>query len=504
MVCEVFCIYNVNESRVILRLSANIRRIRNRGIAMKFQIINVQTLEIAAICESEQNAQELVQQKQTETGIKHFAKRAPDLDWRKREMARFLLGEYTPCLFADETWFVNRQSSLLQHYPHKSAERADFVAFTESPEKGEQDRQTRVKVGVYLTRFFSDVLTPNEIQHWSRLANMSAESAEIQFAKTTDEIVDVYLNGPDSCMSENVGHYSSDIHPVSVYGDSDLQLAYIRKPSAYHENAIACRALVWPEKMVYGRVYPTPERYNGEARDIARAEQESLILNLERIGYRSGSFNGAKIRAICDSDDSYVMPYLDGGYNLTQSGAWFVFDKNGTITANNTNGLTDLSGMICERCEDSVHEDYTQTVYVGTNGYHQTWCEHCSGNHAFHCEGYGEAFCDDMESVSIGHETYSLRWAERHFVQCEHTDEWFHDSSELDTVVIINGREESWCESARDENDLFYCEGTGKYYLSAHHESIEIDGEIYWRDFAESDSVLLAKMNERETENVGE
>jgi hypothetical protein len=305
-------------------------------------------------------------------------------------------------------------------------------------------------------------------------------------------------------MSEATDHYSSDIHPVSVYGDSDLQLAYIRKPSAYHGNAIACRALVWPEKQIYGRVYPTPERYSGDARDIARAEQESLILNLERIGYRSGLFTGAKIRAICNCDDSYVMPYIDNNSNLRHENDWFVFDKNGGVLANNTNGLTDINGMICERCEDSVNEDYSQTVYTGNGGQSEIWCENCAANHSFHCAGYGENFADDLETVQMYNDTYSLKYAERNFVQCDHTLDWFADSADLEIVVVSNGREESWCESARDENDLFYCAGTGKYYLSAHHESIEIDGETYWRDFAESDSVLLAKINERETENAGE
>src|SRR5690606_21500489 len=118
-------------------------------------------------------------------------------------------------------------------------------AYTPSEDFGMQDRQVRMMPGRYLKKYFSDVLSPEDIQYWAlEWANRFAP-VDMEIATTPDEIEYVYTNGPRSCMSYDPSEYSSSCHPVRVYGNSDLAVAYIRNAS----GAVVGRALIWPSKM---------------------------------------------------------------------------------------------------------------------------------------------------------------------------------------------------------------------------------------------------------------
>ena len=84
-------------------------------------------------------------------GTPCHARKAPDMQWRERECSRFLSNQYEPLVWSNEYWWLNRQGDLKHHYAHRSATTHGLVAYTESAEKGEQDRQTVCKPGVYLT-----------------------------------------------------------------------------------------------------------------------------------------------------------------------------------------------------------------------------------------------------------------------------------------------------------------------------------------------------------------
>src|SRR5690606_7560176 len=111
-------------------------------------------------------------------------------------------------------------------------------------------------------------------------------------AATPDDIENVYLKGPNSCMSHDLSEFSSPEHPTRVYGDSDLQVAYIVNSS----GNISARVLVWPEKKLYGRIY---------------GDEDRMSDMLEEAGYERGDLDGARIRRIPIRDRQYVMPYLD-------------------------------------------------------------------------------------------------------------------------------------------------------------------------------------------------
>lgn len=116
--------------------------------------------------------------------------------WRKREHAKFC-GDYTSLPWHREAWNTLGRE---EHYAHVSTEQGGMVAYTETPQKGVADRQTRVKAGRYLTKFFSDVLTPAEIETWANRLEAAVKGEEVVITTDTDVIEAVYEGGPESCM----------------------------------------------------------------------------------------------------------------------------------------------------------------------------------------------------------------------------------------------------------------------------------------------------------------
>ena len=520
-----FCLYNVKNFRGLMRCAGNIQRftdwhdscadLKNGENAMAYQIIRVTDQEV--ICEKETDAEAFraASDLSESTGIKHFARKAPDWNWMSREQSRFRDGTYQPVIWAEENWFYNRADELKDHFLHRSSEKPEMIAFTESAEKGAFDRQTRMRAGAYLTKFFSDVLSEQEIMKWARLhalANDPDEIPEMKIARTRSEIREVYLQGPESCMSLEAGRYNSrPAHPVEVYGDSDLAVAYVERTAAYHGEPIASRCLIWPEQKVYGRIYPTPERYHsGEARESAKIEQTALARALSAAGYKSGSFDGAKIKAIkmerysCDSE--YVMPFLDGSYlvDLMADGDHFMLSRSEGVPAQNTHGTIDLSegGMICDRCEDQMDEDDAHEVIIDRRHNTASYCDYCATEHAFYCEGYENRISDQAcDSIEVGRYTYSLWYAEDHCVICEHTDEWVEMDDAVE-VWVDEYHTEMWSRDAA-EDDAFKCAISQLWYANDGQESVEINGETYLRSTALKVDELAAKIAEMESESEG-
>ncbi|MDF2996856.1 MAG: RNA-splicing ligase RtcB [Xanthobacteraceae bacterium] len=162
-----------------------------------------------------------------------------DDSWRMREQSRFDDGTYKPVSWADETWWIHSEHRK-NHFTHLSTAGVGFIAYTETPEKGSADVQNKIRPGRYLEKFFSDILTPNEIRDYATECALLTEQNELFFAKTEDEFEQVYLNGPDSCMAKDVEHFDCPQHPVRIYAAGDLELAYLKR-----DGDITARALVW-------------------------------------------------------------------------------------------------------------------------------------------------------------------------------------------------------------------------------------------------------------------
>ena len=412
-------------------------------IKTMFQVICLETNEAlkddqgnVISYESGGNAAFWANQLTIDTGKKHQVRRvANNEDWRKREMDKFTNGEYDIPF-----WLVSYAETLLQYgydghdkFVHVSKLDPSKIAYTQDADKGERNIQTQIKVGSYIQQSTKEM--PMTIVREIALAHAKHYAPnEVQFAISADDIVDVYANGPNSCMGgqdtsgrvasgkkdASFFNYINDVscHPASVYGDSDLSLAYIKD-----DDRITARCLVWADKKIFGRSYGDSERI------------ESALRNL---GYQFGYFNGAKIKhIICENNREIVLPYLDHIQHVkVLNSEWLEIDRNGDILGDSTNGIANLNQESCENCEDTCRETYE--VYTGRR-YSQSWCEGCRDNNAFYCTGT-DLYVDNDEETTIDGESYASWYANDNAHYCEYSETWTFGETVTVHRMTPNGR----------------------------------------------------------------
>ena len=316
---------------------------------------------------------------------------------------------------------------------HKSLTQPGMIAFYDSVEKAEARRETIMKVGKFLTKYYSDRLTQDEIRALAERyqAEINEEGRELTFARTEDEIEEVYVNGPHSCMAKPAcGHFESDVHPVRVYAAGDLAIAHIGTCS---------RALCWPEKKIYGRPYGNTE-----------AARKNLETALEAQGYvyAPSKFHGAKLLRI-EQDDSFVVPYLDNGFHVTDCGEYMIMDARDGILADSQSGLLNASEY-CARCGDSFSPD-------GSND--DSLCNYCYENTTY-CDSCGERVsCDETFWIESTDETLCRYCHDDRYASCDSCNE-----SILKSDITEAGNEE-FCPNCLPKN-ASPCEACGDWQLN--------------------------------------
>lgn len=357
------------------------------------------------VFETGREAAEAAHKLTMERGAKVQPRPMADNGWQERERLRFEDGTYQRVPFEKAEWF---QGSVpwSTHFLHVSTERADMVAFTEDAAKGAADRQTRLKVGVYLTRYFGDVLSSDAIRDIATAFTAEREEHTVMFAATADEIERVYTQGPESCMSKPAGCYDSSIHPVRVYAAGDLQVAYIERG-----GSITARALVWPAKKAVGRVY---------------GDEARLLRLLRQAGYDQDyeAFEGARMLRI-EERGTYVAPYLDGDLWASDHGDFLRLSyEDGEMACGRTDGFAtepDEEGEYCEHCEEYRDPDGFETVWrLNLFGRRVSlhMCECCVENDTFVCDATGDRWRDDHAVPMANGDTWSQAHFEDHGFSC--------------------------------------------------------------------------------------
>lgn len=363
-------------------------------------------------------------------GTKHQPRAVNDDTWREREIARCKAKDYLTLPWEKERWWVDLKDLWKDHYPHVSINNGAFVAYTESPEKGAADVQTRIKPGKYLEKHFAEVLNQYVIRDLCTAFAEKYEDNMLQWAVTADEIEDVYVNGPSSCMSKTVGNYKSGkIHPVRVYAAGDLQVVYLKKT-----GRVSARALCWPEKKIYSTIY---------------GDKGRLEPLLTKLGYKCQAPFGARIEKIkvpAPQDKfHYVVPHIDNvGWvkadgDVLRIGDSWGSEKPDAINADGAVGITELLGYECKHCDSS---DFTQRRIVSVfynASKAQNWCVEC---------------------------------AKKDAVQCSVTGYWVNK----DQLILIDGDKPMW--SRLQTSHGFVCQKTGRTDW-AHNRVIMEDGS-YW------------------------
>lgn len=342
--------------------------------------------------------------------------------WREREALRFYSGEYEHLPWTQLGWF--KSVVMTNHAPHVCKADPSKVAFTEDDAKGEANRQTIMKPGRFLTKFFSDVLTADEISALANKYVARTQPGTLKFAHTADEIEQVYIKGPSSCMSHSACGYESPYHPVRVYAAGDLAVAYIDR------GGVTARALCWPEKKLYGRVYGDAER---------------LEPALSALGYTQGHMNGARLVRDEFDDGRFVCPYIDagltgsaGGSNVEDCGDFLRIDDDGEMSADDTEGCCAAPGYCCDCCGDRFPRD--SMSHVLNEG---DWCEACIENHAVWSDGQE----DWLHQRSATH--------------LEHADDWVSDSY-------------------FERHGGYWCEGLQSNMLPDDSKPVEMAGDVIW------------------------
>lgn len=257
----------------------------------------------------------------------------------------------------------------------------------------EKHLQTKIdicqKPGRYLKQFYS--LDNEAIK---KCVAMLENNIELCYATTPDEIEYVYTHGPRSCMSSPAQYYqqSNGIHPVRVYGNSDVKVAYLKR-----KDHIIARTLIWPEKKRHSRIYG----------DYLRLKPK-----LEEMGYIEKSLNGAKLRLI-KTKNRIVCPYIDGISNVkvAKTGKHLLIcgsSAKNKVRARETSGLA--SGYLCADCNQATS---TASSITGS-----TLCKECNDKKTYICTHSRNRFVNDTRIEIIndeGHKRFVHKKFAKHY-----------------------------------------------------------------------------------------
>lgn len=335
--------------------------------------------------------------------------------WKSRESDRFY-GEYIQPIWENES-FCNSfpknggytyHFNMNHHYrfTHVCLKNPRLVSYTQSDDKGSRDIQTPLKVGRYLTKFYPH-LTKKEIAYWvaKHIEKFCSYKDSLLLATTPDKIIEVYKNGPQSCMK--------GMDCVKVYGAGDLAIAYIEK-----DDRITARCVVWPDKKIYNRIF-------GDADTLS----PTLALN----GYTKGDIEGARLLKIAEGSQ-FIMPYIDNQDEIT-IGKDFLYigsisDKNhdGECKCSNTDGFSGLENS-CDNCNEGIEDDDCYSL----NG--ETYCESCYDVRTFYCESCQESCENDDFGAKVNDDSVCDSCLSNHTSYCGTCEEHhYHDDITKETL----------------------------------------------------------------------
>lgn len=413
-------------------------------------------------------------------------KRVLDTRWKSREQAKFDNGTYEYVPWEGSSWWEGCRTIHRHHFPHISRSEPGMIAYTESAEKGMDNKQTQIKPGRYLEKYFSEELTRWGISVKRLVQEFEAEykPRTLHIAETADDIQWVYERGPSSCMSNAAhrkrqgwgypapGQWPLDTHACRVYAAGDLAVAYLTE-NDQPKGPIIARSLVWPKKKTHSRCY---------GHDAMMKKQ--LMIH----GYRPDPPIGAKLLRMPvkgpHGEDLFLVPYIDVGQ---QSGAGatavkdmkdhlkIVLAEKGAYLANCTSGLcsTKLDANLrprahnienCQNCGDHVDDlpdgNLWHVQTSGAGGDVRLWCLECIERDAYQCTWTGHYYTKEGNPpVKMWDGRY---WSPRAFrssgFTCAATKEnWPSDQR----VRMFDGT--AWCLKHFQKNG-FTCWWSGEHF----------------------------------------
>ena len=296
-----------------------------------------------------------------------------------------------PSLYGSD--YFNGSALKYVHFPHIDPADNNKIRFVDGILKGRKDKLTSMRIGRYLTKYFKDQIgSEGDILQAQQQIVYETAPVTVLFADTEDKVEWVYNNGPRSCMSKPVENFQSHIHPCRGYIAGDLQVAYLPDQSG---TKVGARAVVWPEKKQWARIY---------------GDQARLKRGLDDLGYdRVFHFSGARIQRI-PFRGTYVVPYIDGDARYVQpdidTGATFTLHRQSELTSDQYSRIESEWGVlgepshICGICEDegTYHDEVEARIVIDGNGSrfvmqmcytHRNSVESLANNNLYICESCG-------------------------------------------------------------------------------------------------------------------
>lgn len=381
--------------------------------------------------------------------------------WELRERVRMENGEYKPV----PSWVYSYQSREW-HYLHMSKEKHPLLSYTKSKENGRADVQNRISWENYLKKYHGDILTKSELDRLlSRFEMDATPPTELKIATTPEDIAKVYTNyfsvSPSvagSCMRHQFkGHPK---HPTYAYGAGDLAIAYLTESTG---KTIA-RALVWPEKKLYSRVY---------------AENDHLHNLLKKEGYVKSAYHqtggplmvGARLLKIDIPGVTgvHLMPFIDEPIvvKLSEDKEFFVtvdpaqnqrrtFIPRFQTGTSNGYQLTDEGNIECAWCDCELNRRQATRVYLGRTD-SEFICSECQEqgaerNELFFCNGEQRWYAtSEVSSVEAANgDRWSTHFYEHHGFTCAKSGLIYH-VREVQDVWISKQNFELWGSKAKDQ-----------------------------------------------------
>ena len=420
------------------------------------------------------------------SGTKWRVKRVLDTQWKSREQAKFDRGVYLYLPWSSSHWWNDERSRQVHylHYAHVSRKEPGMVAYTESVDKGMDNKRTRIKPGRYLEKYIPpDVIKDYRVDIRKLSADFARhyEPRKMLIADTEDMVQWVYEHGPNSCMSSRAyrekhgwgwgspGLWPNDIHCCRMYIAGDLQVAYLTDDDKPKSRVVA-RSVIWPAKKTYSRPY---------------GDEQRMVTALMGAGYNFAAPIGAKIQRvkIDGGNGLFIVPYIDAG-DQSGGGALAVKDAKdhlvickvgpGTYPANTTSGASgrklDTAGRPmednpeeCSCCHAPADEcENLARVYTSAAGGDYTyWCgECCDEPNAYICGSDGRMYrtasvaCVTLESGAI----WSEHMFRAHGFTCEATGKRY-----IENEAIVLGNGAKWhVDYFRDHG--FRCDYTGDHW----------------------------------------
>lgn len=367
--------------------------------------------------------------------------------WRWREIGRFASGRYQRIDWqeiARLAKFDGAFSAIAETldtgapdtFAHVSIEDDASIAYTQSAEKGERDIQTRTRPGRFLARYFGEKLTAPEISAFAAAFATLYAPVKFKLAKTPDDIVAVYAVGPRSCMRGD--------DAVRVYGAGDLAIAYLGDKA----SEVTARAIVWPERMIYGRAY---------------GDEIRLTDALDRAGYTYANageaWHGARLLRVEVGEYSFACPYVDMAYAVEDCGEYLRLAPHG-FDCRTQSGVVGEAPYTCAACDTGLEADNAHSCEASDSVY----CEDCFSerfSYCDSCDNYADA--DDFHLVNpdTRRETYVC-------------DDCVRNASDIYTCEDCPSGRDRWTDDyIRIVADCAYCEE----HAQAHVECEECNAD---------------------------